>query len=327
VFSEPELIDLIGNSAGNYGRFRITCLALGRRRGDKTVERLFPVPSHLVVVEDPQGNKQQLRLKPQEEMKGLKKSDLPVGLHYLLPEREIKGKRKPLEGWLTETGLSKALRRPEALTKDEIVFIKDIYRREPRLGIAMNNSAKTTKEGFLYQTQVIRMQPGYGFVIDIRLRKPSISAGMPYFESLIDDDQTQKELHLPNEGWIILGGERRTACFEILVSSIEDQKNQIEQVAQGKLFYLATPAAFDGGWQPKNLWAAPLIPPIAAAILRYHMIGGWALNPGDSGGKNKTMRRCVPAGSVYFFDQPVSVMQPLTDYGMEIGYGITYAGE
>ncbi len=190
----------------------------------------------------------------------------------------------------------------------------------------MNNATKTTREGFLYQMQMIRMQSNYGFVIDIRLRKPSIHEDTPYLESLMDDLQTQAELQLPNEGWIMLGGDQRTARFEVLQSLDEDQGSQIERVTRGNLFYLATPAAFNGGWQPKQ-WVAPLSPPIATAINHYQSIGGWALNHGDSGGKNKTMRRCVPAGSVYFFNQSVSAIQPLTDYGMEIGYGITYAGE
>jgi hypothetical protein len=41
----------------------------------------------------------------------------------------------------------------------------------------------------------------------------------------------------------------------------------------------------------------------------------------------KAIRRCVPAGSIYFFDKSVSVIQPLTEYGWQIGYGIAYAGE
>jgi CRISPR-associated protein Cmr3 len=337
LFLDQELTKRIGNGTHDYGSFRITGQALGRRKKnedgteDGTIERLFPAPSHLVIVEDPQGNRQQVRLKPQK-MEELKKSDLfgePDKQHYLLPERDVKGKRKPIEGWLTEQGLEKALRTHELLTKDEIVSMKDIYRRESRLGIALDSTTKTTKEGFLYQTQVIRMLPGYGFVIDIRLCNPSISVDTPYFESFMNDDQTQRELRLPdeNEGWIILGGERRTARFKILQSSPQVQEKEIERIKRGNLLYLATPAALDDGWQAKKQWAAPLTSPITAAINRYQMIGGWALNPGDSGGRNKTMRRCVPAGSVYFFDQEVSVTQPLTNYGLEIGYGIIYAGE
>lgn len=323
VFLQQELIDLIGNRSG-YGRFRITGLALGRRRENKAIERLFPPPAHLVMVEDAQGNKQQLRLKPQPMESVI--SNLPDKLQYPLPPLEIEGKLESLNSWLTELGLQKALRTYAPLTKDDVVREDEIYKREPRLGIGIDNMTKTTREGFLYQTQMIRMQPDYGFVIDIRLRKQSSSAEDSSFESLMADDQTQGHLLLPDVGWIMLGGERRTARFEVLTSPATDHENGIERIKKGTLLYLATPAAFERGWQP-NRWAAPLTSPIAAAIERYQLIGGWALNPEDSGGKNKTMRRCVPAGSVYFFSEPVNVIQPLTEYGMEIGYGITYTGE
>src|SRR5258708_36265131 len=84
VFLQQELTNRIGNDTHDYGRFRLTSLALGRRKKneagteDGTIERLFPAPSHFVTVEDAQGNKRQLRLKPQQ-VKGLKKSDLPDG--------------------------------------------------------------------------------------------------------------------------------------------------------------------------------------------------------------------------------------------------------
>jgi len=126
-------------------------------------------------------------------------------------------------------------------------------------------------------------------------------------------------LRLPERGWIMLGGERRTARFEVLPSP----PNVLQHLKQGKLLYLATPAAFDGGWQLEP----SLGPPITAAIGRYQPIGGWELDPKNSGGSNKIARRCVPAGSVYFFQDSVNVIQPLTDYGKEIGYGITYTGE
>jgi len=132
-------------------------------------------------------------------------------------------------------------------------------------------------------------------------------------------------LHLPDYGWITLGGERRAAYFEVIKPSTTQSILADSQKA-GDLLYQASPAAFDGGWQPKQ-WPMTSTKPIAAAITRYQPIGGWLLNPGNSGGKNKSIRRCVPAGSVYFFDTPVSFDQTLTDYGWQIGYGITYTGE
>ena len=60
---------------------------------------------------------------------------------------------------------------------------------------------------------------------------------------------------------------------------------------------------------------------------RYQPIGGWQLAPDSNGGKSKALRRCAPAGSIYFFDTLVHQLQPLTDYGGQIGYGIIYSGD
>src|SRR2546421_12921086 len=50
VFQDPDLVKLIGNRQ-DYGRFRITGLALGRHKSsdneDGLVERLFPAPLYL----------------------------------------------------------------------------------------------------------------------------------------------------------------------------------------------------------------------------------------------------------------------------------------
>lgn len=324
AFSKPELVDLVGNRS-SYGRFHLTSIALGRRKEDETIERLFPSPSHLATLKDAQGNKQLLRLKP-KKMKGVISDQSESDeWYYLLPEKEVKSKLEPLKCWLTEDGLAKALRTDEPLNIDEMVCEEKIYQRESRLGISMDNSTKTTLEGFLYQSQLIRMESNYGFVIDIRLRKPDSHAENTSTEFFTDDVQTQHQLRLPNDGWITFGGERRTAHFKVLPHG-KNQISQIEREITGNLLYLATPAAFDGGWQPKQ-WIPPFVPPIIAAINHYQPIGGWALNPGDSGGRSKTMRRCVPAGSIYYFDQQVTIKRPLTDYGMEIGYGITYTGK
>jgi hypothetical protein len=122
---------------------------------------------------------------------------------------------------------------------------------------------------------------------------------------------------------MLLGGERRAARFEVIFPS-ESGDEYLEQRQEGNLLYLATPAAFTQGWQPR-IW--PTAEPIAVAMERYQSIGGWQLAPGNSEGKSKTLRRCVPAGSIYFFSSPVQKIHPFTDYGGQIGYGITYSGE
>jgi CRISPR/Cas system CMR-associated protein Cmr3 (group 5 of RAMP superfamily) len=94
------------------------------------------------------------------------------------------------------------------------------------------------------------------------------------------------------------------------------------------LLYFLTPAYFQDGWLSANLSAfvgdrARLV---SAAVERYQSIGGWELEPGTARGRAKTTRRCIPAGSIYYFDRSVSVNCPVTEYGWQIGYGITYTG-
>ncbi len=312
AFAKPELTALIGDRT-SYGCFRITSITLGRY-GTSTpvsIERLFPSPSHILC--DEQGK---LRLQP--ELKKNVQSNLPTGItHLLVPERETAGKLRQLGGWLTETSLFEALRANGDGTKLEKISTNEIYQHEPRMGIGMQNSTKSTRDGFLYQSLMIRMQPHYGFVVDIRL------STTPANHRLQDDAQTQTALKLPDEGWLTLGGEQRAARYRIVPSPTE---NNEKLSRTGRLLYIATPAYFTEGWRPSRNFD-PFDKPIAAAVGRPELIGGWKLNPGDAKGDQKSARRCVPPGSVYFFEQSVTVPGPLTEYGQEIGYGIAYTGE
>jgi hypothetical protein len=163
----------------------------------------------------------------------------------------------------------------------------------------------------------------YGFVVDIRLLQTT-QQGTVAPNQFSADEQTQHLLRLPDQGWMILGGERRAARFEVIFPSENTNEALEQQQQEGNLLYLATPATFTRGWQPRT-W--PTAEPIAVAMERYQPIGGWQLSPGRSGGKSKTLRRCVPAGSIYFFGSPVQRIHSFTDYGGQIGYGITYSGE
>jgi len=326
-FETETLIDLIGNYQMGYGRFRITGLTVGRIKNDNTIERLFPAPAHLIQVRFKESEKPTIvRLKPRP-LTGVT-SNMPEGMQYLiasdLKDKEIDGKPKT-PGWLTESDLKIALQARQDLSQIKPVGNGDIYKQESRLGIGMNNRTKTTEEGFLYQTQMIRMERNheyiYGFVVDIRLAQKGAQ------EEFTADSQTQKELGLPSSGWLTLGGEQRAAHFTIVDTETIDQHNSVERLKSGRLVYLATPAHFIGGWRPPENRFDSSNKLIAAAINRAESIGGWELNPHHAGGKGKTTRRCIPAGSIYFFDKPVSITQPLTEYGWQIGYGIAYTGD
>lgn len=334
-FGDPALTHLIGDRK-SYGRFRITSIALARRRKQNMaqqsnatddIEYLYPIPSNVLFEE---GNREhQARLIPKPRPSTIH-TDLSDEKYLLYENQKLEGKPDTRKYWLTRQGLWKALLTQEDIAKEDIVSESTIYTREPRLGIGMNNATKTTKEGFLYQVHMIRMNHlmdhdfTYGFVIDIRIAQQPF--GPTYQEPLVDDTQTQEMLRLDNdEGWLTLGGERRVAHFEVIKSSVAEQQAGSGLPAKGNLLYLLTPAAFDRGWQPASWanWAKP----VAVSMERYQPIGGWLLTPGSTGGENKPQRRCVPAGSVYFFNESVTASIPFTDHGQAIGYGITFAGE
>ncbi len=324
AFKDPKLTVLIGDREG-YGHFRITGLALGRRTEENGhVEQLFPTPVHLI-----QDDKNRLRLKPEVIDIEHVMCNLPEGIGYLLkPEQSTEGKLKPVGGWLTEANLLLALT-TNNLSQLKVVKDRCIFEYESRLGIGMSNATKTTQEGYLYQVQMVRMKANYGFVVDIRLSASSASNNVvgPANETLLDDGVTQSMLRLPTTGWLTLGGEQRAAHFTVLQPKDRVSGVDIDQFKRGRLVYLAAPAYFSDGWQLPVGHFPLLNRPITAAINRYEPIGGWKLNPDNAGGTGKTTRRCVPAGSVYFFKEPVPIDQPLTEYGWQIGYGIAYTGE
>lgn len=312
-----DLVKLIGDRDG-YGRFRITNISLGRRKKQgkgEIFERLYPVPAH--VLQDDNGI---FHLKPGPKQEVL--SNMPEGMQYLTCEKPTEGKLQPVEGWLTEESLLKVLSENGDLTQLERIDEEEgnIFEYESRVGIGMENTTKTAQEGLFYGMRMIRMQPDYGFAIDIRI----VDESNP--KQFINDKDTQKTLRLPDEGWITMGGEQRVAAFKVIGTSTPLHSNS-KRTGRGSVIYLATPAPFKGGWKPGEWSDHNLSTPIAAAIPRYQSIGGWKLNTENSGGKNKCMRRCVPAGSVYFFDTFIDAPQSLTDYDMEIGYGITVIGE
>jgi CRISPR-associated protein Cmr3 len=328
VFQEPELVALIGDQE-RYGRFSITGIALGRRTKDaastSSVERLFPVPAHFLTEES--GEKQFVRLLPRPHDADAA-SNLPDTMQLLYPDRTVQSKLEPLRGWLTERSLLKVLRGQEAIELSEVIDPATVYIHELRQGIGIHNQSKTTAEGQFYQSRMIRMNHRsedpclYGFVVDIRLLQTTTqSTTVP--DQFVADELTQHLLRLPDQGWMILGGERRAARFEVIVPSPNAPASP-EQRPAGNLLYLATPAAFAHGWRPQT-W--PTQEPIAVAMERYQPIGGWQLNPEHNAGRSKTLRRCIPAGSIYFFNSSIPKLYPFTDYGSQIGYGITYSGD
>lgn len=346
LFLEDRVVELIGERS-EYGRFRITEFTLGRRNTrTNQVERLFPTPSHIIEAEVRESweepTNEIIPLVPERSSQNII-SNHPAEAQFLFPDlgnKKTVGKAESLKGWLTAQGLQlvlskKGLPRKEMQRENKKQYIleeEDIYKREARQGIRINNKAKTTDEGYLYQIQMIRMQQHCGFVVDIEFgekdygkKTTPLSTEEEQKREAARRQEVPPEIAALHDGWMTLGGEQRVARFTVLQPEEIAAEQGISRTGKGNLLYFATPAYFKGGWLPTTEGILPASP-IAAAIERYQSIGGWQLIPGNAGGASKLTRRCIPAGSVYYFDGEISVSQPVTEYGWQIGYGLTYTG-
>jgi CRISPR-associated protein Cmr3 len=315
VFQEgSDLVKLIGNSR-SYGRFRITDIALARRTGTN-IEALYPVPAHILIEEK---TKRLFLLKPDRLADTI--SNMPHQMQYLVIQGKPKNKLDNASGWLTKNDLSIALNARTDDDLEDIGIIKesDIFEREFRVGIGIDASRKAVEEGLLYSMQMIRMkkeyhpyEKNYGFLIEMHIAQEDA----PDQEEKNDTQRIYDVLQA--DGWSTMGGERRAVRFKAFDTDTSHLSTK------GNLLYLVTPAVFSGGWKPDNVPADP----VAAAVPRYQSIGGWQLDPRKSGGgHNKEMRRCVPAGSVYFFDNEIAIPPDIgSGNTTQIGYGITRTG-
>lgn len=265
---------------------------------DGTVERLYPQPADAIFDET---NTSLSQLKIGEVPDGVSTSS---SLPKLLGLQQDSGKQKQTY-WLTETDLLKYLGK-ESVTGME----KDsLYETEDRIGIGIEKSHnRVVEEGMLYEAQYIRLKEDVGLLVEM--------SGF--------DNESEWE----KDGVLQLGGESRAAQYQAV------QVDTLPKVPRAKrlVIYLATPALFEGGWQPK--WddyfeGNPEL--VASAVDRYESIGGfdWSANPEEESA-HRASRRFVPAGSVYYLegtDNLVPKQESLSDFGAQIGFGQYIAKE
>jgi CRISPR-associated protein Cmr3 len=139
-------------------------------------------------------------------------------------------------------------------------------------------------------------------------------------------------LDWPEEtGILALGGERRSARFEILPSFVPPPVP--DPLPERFVLYFLTPAVFEAGWRPAG-WHALFdgeVELVAAALDRFETIGGFDV----ARGSERPARRAVPAGSAYYFvargvvrlRQTSELPWPtVSDWGREIGFGTVAIG-
>jgi CRISPR-associated protein Cmr3 len=191
---------------------------------------------------------------------------------------------KPVSGrWLDGTGMTRHL--AGKLSKD-VVKTEALFKRETRLGIALDPHSGTTQDGALYTTEAVSFCAGAGFMVGI------------------EGDHGQ----LPSAGLLRLGGDGKGARYYRL-KDYEPPAAPQPLPGCGFRLILTTPGIFTGGWLPERVthqsdgsyrltgdgFSARLA---CAAVGRNDVISGWDL----ANWQPKTAQRVAPAGSVYWFD-------------------------
>lgn len=221
---------------------------------------------------------------------------------------------------------------------------EEFFDFEPKVGIARDSKTITTKEGYLYHLNMIRLKQGTG--------------NEDRFHFLVE---TQGIDFSSTQGILKLGGENKAFTYQISeghgVFEFDDtEKQQLAEAirnAEGKFkLYFATPTIWQeeetvatSGWRTnwmnigdktqrfvnertgKSITCGLL----TAAIGKYQNVGGWDI----MAHRPKTMHRVVPAGAVYYLQllsgEPEDIVelfhyQNLSDERAQEGFGLTFVG-
>jgi len=229
-----------------------------------------------------------------------------------LPEKteELKGAKPIEDAWLTKVDFEQVL-----LGKfpKNIIYNKDLFEIENRVGIALDTNTRITKDQHLYQNQHIRINHDKNLKIGMQV------------------DGIKEQYHPKTGNLINFGGEGRLA--EVL---IDEPNNQIETpvLKDDKHIFLVlltaaelTPTDLDERWLPdksftkndngETYWQGEIkeveLKIISAVLGKSIREGGWDLVNGQS----RAVVSLVPAGSVWFCE--VISGDPTALHGHKIG--------
>lgn len=264
------------------------------RRKNGAITRYYPQPADAVSISD-KPNWIRPASRPEKPPADVR-TNLPIPLDLL-------GFRDPLSKgennlWLSEQNLIDYLRGADV----KAVCTEELYDTDPRLGIGIERSCKTTRDGALYEVEFIQPAPGVGLWVEM-----------------------QGYSGWPEMGTLRLGGESRAAFFSQQPQAASFPQPKAEMSHPFKV-YFATPACFSAGWLPKR-WENFFDGTVtleAVAIPGFESMGGFDY----ARQQHKPARRYVPAGSVYYFKpakDSVSIKQSALEMGMtEEGAGMGF---
>lgn len=258
----------------HLGSFRLADCGLVRKN-EKLYERLYPLPSDLVLQKLTKDNDSLTLYALQAQILS---NDL-MGCHHgqLAVLKAPAG--KPESGyWLNEAGF-KAYLNGEKPNLSHLVKTSNLWKSDWRLGIALDSQSRTASEGQIYTTEAIALQKDVFLTVSM--------AGANDF---------------PKTGTLRLGGDGRAAGFEVLptlslLPSIKAKETRIKLL-------LTSPALFKNGSQLPNVkdgrvyFDGGSARVVSASIPRHHVISGWDL----ANWQPKPAERVVPTGAVYWLD-------------------------
>lgn len=293
--TNPKYASVLG-SLEQPGTFQIANINIGIKNGDK-YEPLYLLPNDITLFEN--GDQLDIRYSNPDVLPSIIKQNniLPLSAILKAPSK------KPINGyWLKESGFKKYINGEKILCSD-LVKSSELWKKEMRVGVALDNNSRAAKEGQLYSAETISLKENVGFIVKI--------------------DGADEVL--PNVGTISLGGDQRAANFELI--DLKLPKINTEKIEQEKEFKLIlnVPAIFKNGWIPDLVekdgenyilnYKGCKAKLVCASINGYETLSGW--NMVDN--LPKTAMKTVPAGSVYWFDLiegSVSVIKDLAETGL-----------
>ena len=299
----------VGETVGTQtepGTLSIDRCALARRT-DGSIERLYPVPNHVLVRkadrDRPPAERRYTALRPAADAGAPSgRTNLPDETGLLWTDATEDTVYTQAGGYLPEPAFREALSGTLGAVGPNLVRQEEIAQVEPRTSVAIGESG-TGRDGRLFTVSFTRPGLDIGFLLSVT------GDG-----SAFDED-----------GWLRLGGEARSARYTQRepdspreadppreadsagsAPSPDAMAASIREHGQFRLA-LATPVAFENGWRPDALdeegngmiGGCP-VSLRGAAVGKPVPLGGWNM----AEGRPRPTRRAVPAGSVYFFELP-----------------------
>lgn len=285
---------------------------------------LFPRPLHLRLRRRQRGDLTALDLLAPRPWPDARTSSREPELLAAPEEDEAEG-----EILLSETALSEVLcgRLPSAGFHDK----DELFRSEPRPGIAVDNRLGSVFEGMFFTRPYRRFRPGR-----LDPERPAPAGLRAWFRTL---GPIPQEVAADRVGF--LGGDRRRARLDFEScpgSPAQPLTSLLEAVAaavpgtRGPLLYLLTPA-LAGSTLPDLEGGAR---PVAAALGKPRYASGWDVRAG----RPRELVALLPAGSVFYYEWPGDAAdddaradlvrrlwtRPVQERGGAVGFGRALAG-